>query len=99
LLEDRRLDEAFCRETEWQWWEAERAATEWTNMTLQPPPPYLIELFAAAAQNKAIADELTENFNAPEGAAAFLAKHALNGCFSIDQEKEGGNTQCDEITI
>jgi len=109
LLEDRRLDEAFCRETEWQLWEAGRAATEWTNMTLQPPPPYVIKLFAAAAQNKELADELTENFNAPErnweifrapeGAAAFLAKHALNGCFSIDQDKEGGNTQCKEITI
>src|SRR5215468_1672873 len=85
LLQDRRLDETFCRETERQLWEAGRAATEWTNMTLLPPPPYVIELFMAAAQNKALADELTENFNAPErnweifsnpeGAAAFLMKH------------------------
>jgi len=85
LLQDRRLDETFCRETEQQLWEAGRAATEWTNMTLLPPPPYVIELFMAAAQNKALADELTENFNAPgrnweifsnpEGAAAFLMKH------------------------
>lgn len=85
LLKDQRLDETFCRETEQQLWEAGRAATEWTNMTLQPPPPYVIELFAAAARNKALADELTENFNAPErnweifsnpeGAAAFLTKH------------------------
>jgi len=54
-------------------------------MTLQPPPPYVIELFAAAAQNKALADELTENFSAPErnwevfsspaGAAALLARY------------------------
>ena len=46
-----------------------------------------MELFAPAAQNKALAGELTENFGspernweifgAPEGAAAFLAKHAL----------------------
>jgi 2-polyprenyl-6-methoxyphenol hydroxylase-like FAD-dependent oxidoreductase len=89
LLEDRQLDEFFCRETERQLWEAGRAATEWTNMTLRTPPPYVIELFTAAAQNKALADELTENFNAPErnweifgspeGAAAFLAKHRLNG--------------------
>ena len=55
-------------------------------MTLLPPPPYVIELFMAAAQNKALADELTENFNAParnweifsnpEGAAAFLARRS-----------------------
>jgi 2-polyprenyl-6-methoxyphenol hydroxylase-like FAD-dependent oxidoreductase len=87
LLEDRQLDESFCRETEQQLWEAGRAATEWTNMILQPPPPYVIKLFAAAAQNRVLADELTENFNEPEhnweifsnpeGAAAFLARHTL----------------------
>jgi styrene monooxygenase len=48
----------------------------------------VIELFAAAAQNKALADELTDNFNAPErnweifsspeGAAAFLARHGFS---------------------
>jgi hypothetical protein len=68
-------------------WEAGRAATEWTNMALQAPPPYVIELFAAAAQNRALADELTENFNVPENnwkifsnpqaAAAFLTRHTL----------------------
>lgn len=89
LLQDRPADEAFCRETEQQLWEAGREATAWTNMTLQPPPPYVIELFAAAVQNKALADELTENFNAPErnweifssqeGAAAFLARHKASG--------------------
>lgn len=87
LLQDRLLDETFCRESEQQLWEAGRAATERTNMTLQPPPPYVIEIFAAAAQNKALADELTENFGAPErnweifsdpeGAAAFLTRHTL----------------------
>jgi hypothetical protein len=87
LLEDRRLDGSFCRETERQLWEAGRAATEWTNMTLGAPPPYVIGLFAAASQNKALADELIENFNAPErnweifsspeGAAAFLKKHTV----------------------
>jgi hypothetical protein len=45
-----------------------------------------MEIFAAAAQNKALADELVDNFGAPErnweifsspeGAAAFLTKHA-----------------------
>jgi Styrene monooxygenase A putative substrate binding domain len=91
LLKDRQLDETFCRETEQRLWQAGRAATEWTNMTLQPPPPYVIELFAAAAQNQALADELADNFDAPErnweifstpeGAATFLArhKHTANG--------------------
>jgi 2-polyprenyl-6-methoxyphenol hydroxylase-like FAD-dependent oxidoreductase len=87
LLQDRPLDETFCRETEQQLWEAGRAATQWTNMMLQPPPPHVMELFAAATQNKRLADELVENFNVPErnwevfgnleGAAALLARHTF----------------------
>lgn len=52
---------------------------------LQPPPPHAIQLLIAAPQNKAVADELTENFNAPEhnweifgsseGAEPFLERH------------------------
>src|SRR5262245_33550415 len=34
LLQDRQLDETFCRETERRLWEAGRATTEWTNMTI-----------------------------------------------------------------
>jgi hypothetical protein len=87
LLLDRPADEVFCRDVEQRLWEAARAPTEWTNMTLQPPPPYVMELFTAAAQHQAIADELVGNFNEPErnweifgsaeGAAAFLKKHLL----------------------
>lgn len=88
LLEaDQPLDENFCREAEQRLWEASRAASEWTNAMLQPPPLFAIEVFAAAAQNPAIADELVQNFNAPErnweifsspvNAANFLKKHNL----------------------
>jgi hypothetical protein len=85
LLEDSAVDEAFCHHTEQRLWEAGRAPTEWTNLALQPPPPHVMELFTAAVTNKALADELVDNFNAPElnlqifsspeGAAAFLKKH------------------------
>jgi hypothetical protein len=87
LLEAQSPDEDFCRETEQKLWEASRAASEWTNATLQPPPPHAIQVFAAAAQNPAIADELVQNFNVPErnweifsspaNAANFLRKHAF----------------------
>ncbi|MDQ4122946.1 MAG: monooxygenase [Acidobacteriota bacterium] len=87
LLEDQPLDEDFCRETEQRLWEAARAASEWTNATLQPPPPYALRIFAAAAQNQALANELIENFNMPErnweifsspiNAENFLKKHAF----------------------
>lgn len=85
LVEDQPPDENFCRAIEQKLWEASRAACEWTNAVLQPPPPFAIEVFAAAAQNPAIADEIVQNFNLPErnweifsspqNAANFLQKH------------------------
>lgn len=66
LLEDKPCDEDFCRATEEKLWQAAQAASEWTNATLQPPPPHTIEIFTAASQNPAIASELVENFNEPE---------------------------------
>ena len=88
LVEASLLNEEFCSDTEQLLWEAGRASMEWTNATLQPPPPHAIELFVAATQNKEIADELTDNFNAPdknweifgspESAAEFLARHSVH---------------------
>jgi 2-polyprenyl-6-methoxyphenol hydroxylase-like FAD-dependent oxidoreductase len=78
-----RFDEAFCRRAEQQLWNSARAACEWTNAALQPPPPHVIGLFLAAAQNQAIADAFTNNFlypdrqwgvlRSPEATAAFIA--------------------------
>ena len=79
------IDEGFCRAAEARLWQASRAATEWTNATLQPPPPHALEVFAAAAESREAADELCDNFGCPEqnweifgspaGAATFLARH------------------------
>lgn len=76
------FDEAFCRRAETRIWESARPATEWTNAALQSPPQHVIDVFVAAAQNQAIADEIANNFNtparnwaifeSPEGARAFL---------------------------
>jgi hypothetical protein len=88
LVEASLLNEEFCSDTEQLLWEAGRASMEWTNASLQPPPPHAVELFVAATQNKQIADELTDNFSAPdknweifrspENAAAFLARHSVH---------------------
>ena len=85
LLADQPADENFCREAERKLWESGRAAVEWTNMMLRKLPAYAVDLFAAAAQNKAAAAELADNFDLPErgwdlfkdpaNAALFLKKH------------------------
>ncbi len=81
------FDEAFCRQVEARMWAFTRHATEWTNAALQPPPPQVIGVFIAAAQNRALADELVDNFgnparnweifSSPDGAAAFLQRHGM----------------------
>ena len=68
-------------------WAYTRHATEWTNASLQDPPPHVIALFIAAAQNQALADELIDNFGnpvrnweifgSPDGAAAFIRRHGM----------------------
>lgn len=81
------FDEPFCRRVEDRIWEYASAATAWTNAALLPPPPHVQAVFGAAAQSRAVADEIAENFNdpprawaaleSPAGAAAFLARHGL----------------------
>jgi Styrene monooxygenase A putative substrate binding domain len=78
-----RFDEAFCARADELIWENVKAAAEWTNAFLQPPPPHAIGLLIAAAQNKKIADAFATNFDdpdrqwqvlsSPEATAAFIA--------------------------
>lgn len=87
LLGEPRIDEAFCRDADGLLWEAARSGAEWTNAMLGPPPPHVIELFLAASRNRAIADEVSDNFGwpeknwpifrSPEGTAACLARHGM----------------------
>jgi 2-polyprenyl-6-methoxyphenol hydroxylase-like FAD-dependent oxidoreductase len=66
ILQQQPFDEQFCQRAEQQIWEVVEAVSAWTNFMLQPPAPHLIELIVAMAQNKAVADVFTDNFNYPE---------------------------------
>lgn len=78
-----RFDEVFCARAGERIWENVKAASEWTNAFLQPPPPHAVGLLIAAAQNKKIADAFAANFDdperqwqvlsSPEATAAFIA--------------------------
>jgi 2-polyprenyl-6-methoxyphenol hydroxylase-like FAD-dependent oxidoreductase len=79
------FDAAFCHRVEERIWEYAGPVTRWTNAALQPPPPHVIEVFAAATARQEIADTVIANFNtpahnwaifgSPEGAATFLRRH------------------------
>jgi 2-polyprenyl-6-methoxyphenol hydroxylase-like FAD-dependent oxidoreductase len=75
-------DERFCRYVAERIWSYAQPVTEWSNFMLQPPPPHIIDMLVAAAQNQAIADAFANGFanplptwellRSPERVAAFL---------------------------
>ena len=46
--------------------------SDWTNLMLNPPP-HVLEFIGAMAQDKALCDEFTSNFNDPERQVDILA--------------------------
>jgi 2-polyprenyl-6-methoxyphenol hydroxylase-like FAD-dependent oxidoreductase len=82
-----RFDETFCARTEQHLWDDARPVTEWSNAFLQPPPPHVMGLLIAAAQDPAIANAFADNFNnpkqqwavlsSPEATAAFIASFSV----------------------
>jgi len=60
------LDARFCEKVDLKRQDRVLAAARWTNMMLQPPSEPLGMLIGTMGQNKALADEFTENFNYPD---------------------------------
>jgi len=85
ILEDLALDEQFCRRVARERQAVVHGVSDWTNMILHPAP-HVVGLLMAMAQNKALCDAYTQNFNhpdrqwdtvaTPERTAAFIARHS-----------------------
>ena len=60
------LDARFCEKVDLKRQDRVLAAARWTNLMLQPPSEALGMLIGAMSQNRALADEFTENFNYPD---------------------------------
>jgi 2-polyprenyl-6-methoxyphenol hydroxylase-like FAD-dependent oxidoreductase len=84
ILEDLAVDEQFCRRVAREREAFVHGVSDWTNMILNPEP-HVVGLLMAMAQNKAVCDAYTQNFNhpdrqwdtvaTPERTAAFIARH------------------------
>jgi 2-polyprenyl-6-methoxyphenol hydroxylase-like FAD-dependent oxidoreductase len=67
IVEDPNFDERFCRKVADRRRNHVHATADWTNLMIStPPPPHLLQLLGAMAQNQAVADEFTENFSYPD---------------------------------
>jgi Styrene monooxygenase A putative substrate binding domain/Pyridine nucleotide-disulphide oxidoreductase len=76
------FDAQFCTHVEQRIWAYTRSVTEWSNASLQQPPPHVLHVFEAASNNSAIADAVVDSFGypqrawsvfgSPDGASAFV---------------------------
>lgn len=88
------FDEAWCHDVEQRVWSYTKHITAACNAQLQPPPPHLHALMAAAAQHQAIADAFANGFNTPiawwkltrsaDQTAALLAEHGWHDLVPAD---------------
>jgi 2-polyprenyl-6-methoxyphenol hydroxylase-like FAD-dependent oxidoreductase len=61
-----RFAQAWCQQIEQRILTDARAVFDLSNARLQPPPPHMIELMAAAAQHQPVADWHLSGFNHPQ---------------------------------
>jgi 2-polyprenyl-6-methoxyphenol hydroxylase-like FAD-dependent oxidoreductase len=59
-------DEAFCRDASARLWEHAASVVAWSTAFLAPPPPHALDLFAAAARDRRVANAFVSAFNDPE---------------------------------
>jgi 2-polyprenyl-6-methoxyphenol hydroxylase-like FAD-dependent oxidoreductase len=84
ILDDLAVDEQFCRRVARDRQAFVHGVSDWTNMILNPEP-HVVGLLMAMAENKAVCDAYTQNFNhpdrqwdtvaTPERTAAFIARY------------------------
>lgn len=64
--EEKPFDEKWMQTTfECYWQQTAKAATQWSNILLMPPPPHVIELLDAASKIPALAEKLANGFDDP----------------------------------
>jgi 2-polyprenyl-6-methoxyphenol hydroxylase-like FAD-dependent oxidoreductase len=66
IVRDVALDARFCERVEWRRQERILGASRWTNVTLQPPSPEMMDLTQEMSRNPLLCNEFTNNFNFPE---------------------------------
>ena len=49
-----------------QYWEQAQWVTQWTNMMLSPPPPFVLNILGSASQHQSLADRITNAFDDPK---------------------------------
>lgn len=62
---DRPFDQAFMQGTFDAYWDYARWVVRWTNMMLQPPPPFVLEIMGTACVEPRLAHRMANGFDDP----------------------------------
>ncbi len=81
ILDERVYDELFCRQAEEAMWRMAGPVTRWSNAFVQPPPPHVLDLLAAATADQRVADAWVDGFGDPQAMWRRLATPARTAAF------------------
>jgi hypothetical protein len=93
IVEHHAYDDMFCRKAERRLWALAEPVCQFTNAFLQPPPPHVQGVLAAATEHQRVADAFVTNFGdasamcrslaTEQGAAAFIESALDAGVVSV----------------
>jgi 2-polyprenyl-6-methoxyphenol hydroxylase-like FAD-dependent oxidoreductase len=88
IVDDYGLDERFARRVARDREAVVLGVSDWTNMTLNPPPQ-MVELLFAMASSKPLCDAFSRNFNHPDRQADALATSERTAAFIARWSRAG----------
>ncbi|GGE10656.1 Dehydrogenase (flavoprotein) [Gemmobacter megaterium] len=84
---ERAYDEAFMRATFERFWDYAQWVVRWTNMMLQPPPPFVLEIMGTACAVPELAQRMANAFDDPRDFFPWFADPDAAGAYLADLRK------------
>ncbi len=81
---DRPFDEAFMQGTFDEFWDYAQWVVRWTNLMLQPPPPFILEIMGTACAEPRLAHRMANGFNDPRDFFPWFVDPAVAAAYLVE---------------